>query len=55
MNTRKFPRTMTEAFGPYTSQIITEPIQPPMDPMDKVVLAVCAACAVFVFVLVVLE
>lgn len=25
MNTRKYPRTMNEAFGPYTSRDISEP------------------------------
>ena len=25
MNTRKYPRTMSEAFGPYTSTVIHEP------------------------------
>jgi len=25
MQTRKYPRTLQEAFGPYTSNVITEP------------------------------
>jgi hypothetical protein len=26
MNTRKYPRTLEEAFGPYTSREITDPL-----------------------------
>lgn len=36
--TRRYPRTMQEAFGPYTRPEITEP-QRPMDWQDKLVLA----------------
>ncbi len=37
MNTRKYPRSMTEAFGPYANGPITEPDRP-MDWQDRVVL-----------------
>jgi hypothetical protein len=37
MNTRKYPRTLNEAFGPYSSGPISEPEQP-MDWQDVVVL-----------------
>lgn len=38
MNTRKFPRTMQEAFGPYTSFHIDEPV----DKNDRIVIYSCA-------------
>lgn len=41
MNTRKFPRTMQEAFGPYTDHRIYEPVQP-MHRNDKIVTTACA-------------
>jgi hypothetical protein len=37
MNTRKYPRTLKEAFGPYTSNRIEEPVYR-MDWQDRVVL-----------------
>ena len=43
--TRKFPRTLSEAFGPYTSQHI-EPAPEPMHPHDRVVLRACALAAI---------
>lgn len=41
MSTRKHPRTLQEAFGPYTSSRIDE-LQPPMDTADVVVTVACA-------------
>ena len=41
MNTRKYPRTMQEAFGPYTSHGI-ETRRDPMHPTDVIVLIGCA-------------
>jgi hypothetical protein len=38
--TRKFPRTLEEAFGPYQRGPIHEKKQP-MDPADKLVIIVC--------------
>lgn len=44
--TRRYPRTLQEAFGPYAngSQLQTE--YEPMDQADKIVLAACAIAAV---------
>jgi len=39
MNTRKHPRTLNEAFGPYTSSRIDDDL--PMDWQDKVVVGGC--------------
>jgi len=36
--TRKHPRTLTEAFGPYAGRSIHEPVDP-MDRADKIVIA----------------
>lgn len=33
MNTRRYPRTMQEAFGPYTSHKV-EPMPPPRRPLS---------------------
>ena len=41
MNPRKFPRTMQQAFGPYTDNRIYEPVQP-MHRHDKIVTTACA-------------
>jgi len=41
MNPRKFPRTMQQAFGPYTDHRIYEPVQP-MHRNDKIVTTACA-------------
>jgi hypothetical protein len=42
MQTRKYPRTLNEAFGPYAHLGgIQEPVQP-YDVEDKIVLACCA-------------
>jgi len=38
MQTRKHPRTLNEAFGPYTSKHF---IDDPMPKADKIVIAVC--------------
>ena len=53
MNTRKYPRTMQEAFGPCVSRDIQEP-QDPMHVHDKIVLWGCAAVAFVGLVLVVI-
>lgn len=45
MQTRKYPRTMQEAFGPYTDNQLFEPAAG-FDWQDKVVLAGCAVAAV---------
>lgn len=53
MNTRPYsdpvayrhPRSLVEAFGPYTSQRI-EPAPEPMHPHDRVVLRACALAAI---------
>lgn len=42
--TRRYPRTMQEAFGPYTSSNIQEEY-PQMPQADKIVLASCAVAA----------
>lgn len=46
--TRRYPRSLTEAFGPYASGPIEEAI-PPMHPADKVI--VTLGCAVLVGVI----
>ena len=38
MNTRRYPRTLEQAFGPHTSRHITEPDEP-MPTADKIVVA----------------
>lgn len=53
MNTRRHPRTLQEAFGPYTSREIQEPPRR-MDPQDRVVLAGSAVVCFFVVVLAIL-
>jgi len=45
MTTRKFPRTMNEAFGPYANGPIEDPIRP-MDWQDIVVISGCIFCIV---------
>jgi hypothetical protein len=51
MNTRKYPRTMKEAFGPYTSNHIEEPTTR-MDWQERVVLTgSIIAALVLMFVL----
>ena len=44
MNTRKYPRTMTEAFGPYTSNNL-EPM-PEADDVTDVALVLASVAAV---------
>ena len=41
MNTRRHPRTLEEAFGPYTSKEFAEP-EDPMPAADVIVVAACA-------------
>ena len=45
MQTRRYPRTLTEAFGPYTSRDIVEK-QDPRPVSDKIVITVCLCAAV---------
>ena len=40
----RFPRTLSEAFGPYTDNRISEP-EEPMHPHDKIVVIACAIAA----------
>lgn len=48
MQTRKYPRTMQEAFGPYTDHEIVEPVY---DRPDAIVLWVCTLAAAVLAVL----
>lgn len=41
MQTRKYPRTLQEAFGPHTSRDVQEPVTP-FDRSDAIVMAGCA-------------
>lgn len=50
MNTRKYPRTLNEAFGPYTSRDFTEP----RDPKDVITTTACVLAGVALIVLMVL-
>lgn len=54
MNTRKYPRTLNEAFGPYANQCRIEEPRRQFDWQDRVVLAGSVITAVIVagFVLV---
>ena len=45
MNTRKFPRTMQQAFGPHTDHRIYEPVEP-MHRHDKIVTSACGLALV---------
>ena len=47
MQTRKHPRTLNEAFGPYCGNHISEPVRP-FDWQDKLVMAASIICAVCV-------
>jgi hypothetical protein len=51
MNTRKHPRTLNEAFGPYAGNVISEPTQP-MDWQDRVVIGACIIVFIIFLVLV---
>lgn len=50
MNTRTFPRTLDEAFGPYqrSSQCVIEPMPEPRTPRYDVALYIVAVIAVIV-------
>lgn len=50
MNTRKYPRTLNEAFGPYTSNHIES--DDPMPWQDKLVVVVSTVIAIGLLVLV---
>ena len=46
MNTRRYPRTLNEAFGPYADR---GPIVEPQDPMpreDRIVVSICGVVGV---------
>lgn len=47
--TRAYPRTLNEAFGPYTSQVIDDNNQA-YDIVDKVIIGVSLACILGVLV-----
>ena len=52
--TRKFPRSLSDAFGPHTSRAIYVETTP-MDFVDKLVVAACAVALLFAVVVVVLS
>lgn len=56
-NTRKYPRTMQEAFGPYTSHQLAgiEQPQAKMPLADKIVLGACLVGLLMLFVAVALD
>lgn len=54
MQTRKYPRTLNEAFGPYCSNQIDEPKRP-MDWQDKVVVIASAITGAVCLALVLLS
>ena len=51
MNTRKHPRTLNEAFGPYQDGPIHDPDDEPMSPADLIVLVFSIAVALVIAVL----
>lgn len=53
MNTRKYPRTMEEAFGPYARGPIQEQ-QDPMPQADRVVIGICLVAGMALFLMVAL-
>jgi hypothetical protein len=48
-NTRRYPRTLRQAFGPHTSEIISEPSEPFWTPV-RVALTVTYALALILVV-----
>lgn len=44
--TYRAPRSMQEAFGPYTDHQIQNPEKPPLHPNDKVTLIACAVALI---------
>lgn len=52
MNSRKYPRTLQEAFGPYTSRDLVEPKRP-LDWQDRVILGSSAVAAIVFVVFIV--
>ena len=50
MNARRYPRTMTEAFGPYTSSDLQPMPQPPMPAHEKALYIVSAIALMVVIV-----
>ena len=53
MNTRKYPRTLVEAFGPHTSDLYVKP--EPMHKNDIIVLASSAIASLVLFIVMVLS
>ncbi len=53
MNTRKYPRTLSEAFGPHTSQRI-EPKPEPMHRNDRIVVGFSIAALLGLLAIIVL-
>lgn len=51
MNTRKYPRTLEEAFGPYTGRKFEE-VKRPFDREDKIVMWGCAVAFVALTIIV---
>ena len=56
MNTRRYPRTMDQAFGPYhrSSQCPIEPMPERMHPADRIVIkwsVICVTALVVIFAL----
>lgn len=51
MNTRKFPRSLEEAFGPYARGPIQEK-QDPMPQADRLVVGICLVGAMALFLMV---
>lgn len=49
--TRRYPRTLEEAFGPYQRGPVHEQNEQRMDPADKLVITVCALASVFMIVM----
>ncbi len=43
MNTRRYPRTLSEAFGPYTSTQIEDPDKRRFARQDRIVVRFCCA------------
>jgi hypothetical protein len=51
MNSRKYPRTTQEAFGPYTSREVLDESHIPFHSHDLIVMAGCLAAVIVLAVL----